>query len=133
MRSATTAKRKQPHAVMTRSRSRITRIIVGVAAAVAALVGVAAVAAPQSASAAGTPGCVSKAEYRQVHKGMTPNQVRRIFGAAGKMSSSANFDGYRYVSREYRPCNSRYGMVYVSFSNDGPRTPVVLDSKFVVW
>ena len=130
-RSVTIAKRKQPH--MTLSRSRIGRTGFAVAAAVGALVGVGGVAAPQSASAAGTPGCVSRAEYRQARKGMTPIQLRRIFGAAGKILGSGNFGGYRYVDREYRPCTSRYGTVYVSFSNDGPRTPVVLDSKFVMW
>jgi hypothetical protein len=121
---------------MSRIRSHLARIAVGLATAVGAVVAVTAitaVATPQSASAMSTPGCVSRTEYRQARRGMSQAQVARIFGATGKVSSRGDFGGYKFVSRTYRPCTSRYGTVYVSFANDGPRTPVVLDSKFVVW
>ena len=130
---ASTVNQESHQTQMSRIRPRLTRIALGLAAALAAVIGVTAIAAPQSASAAGTPGCVSRVEYRQARKGMTPNRVARIFGTAGKVTGSGDFSGYKFVNRSYRPCNSRYGFVSVGFANDGPRTPVVLDSKFVVW
>ena len=118
---------------MSHFRSRLSRVILGVAAAVAAVLGVVAVAAPQSASAAGTPGCVSRIEYRQARKGMSPLRVAGILGTGGKITSSGNFGGYKFVNRQYRVCTSQYGFVSVSFANDTPRAPVVLDSKFAIW
>jgi hypothetical protein len=118
---------------MSHIRSRLARVAVGLAAAVAAIVGVTALAAPQSAAAYGTPGCVSRAEYRQARRGMSQAKVARIFGTTGRVSGSGDFGGYKFVNRKYRTCTSRYGGAYLSFANDGPRTPVVLDSKFVIW
>jgi hypothetical protein len=118
---------------MTRSHSRLVRVVIGLCAAVAAIVGVTAATAPQSASAYGTPGCVSRAEYRQARRGMSQAKVARLFGTTGKVTANGDFGGYRFVNRKYRTCTSRYGGAYLSFANDGPRTPVVLDSRFVIW
>jgi hypothetical protein len=118
---------------MSHVRSRLSRVIVGLAAAAAGIIGVTALAAPQSASAAGTPGCVSRIEYGQARKGMSPTRVANLFGTTGKVTGSGNIGGYKFVNRQYRTCTSQYGFVSVDFFNDGPRTPVVLDSKFVIW
>jgi len=118
---------------MSRIRPRLARVVLGLAAALAAIVGAATIAAPQSASAAATPGCVSRVEYRQARRGMTPARVARTFGTSGKVTGTGDFGGYKFANRSYRTCTSRYGTAGVSFSNNGPRTPLVLDSKWVIW
>lgn len=51
-------------------------------------------------AAADTPGCVTRAEFRQVHDGMTKGLVHRIFDTAGHRESI----GSGGESREYRTC-----------------------------
>lgn len=88
--------------------------------------------APAAHADAGSPGCVTKAEYRKVKKGMTPTQVKNRFGTNGKITSTFNFDGYRSLTREYKACGSKYGSVMVSFDAD-PRKPLRLSYKFGMW
>jgi hypothetical protein len=77
-----------------------------------------------SASAYGTPGCVTHAEYRRVHKGYTVARVKRIFDARGKIISQ----GYGYQEREFKPCTDRrYGFVDITFYHKR------LDSKSAYW
>jgi hypothetical protein len=107
---------------------------VGVAAVFTALVGVLAFTGSSPASADnGTPGCVAKAEFRQLRRGMTPTQVQRLFGTKGKTTYTSNYAGYRYVSREYRPCvGPPYSFVDVNFSAN-PRQALRVDGKFAYW
>jgi hypothetical protein len=80
----------------------------GVAAVFTALVGVLAFTGASHASADnGTPGWVAKGEFRKLRRGMTPSQVQRLFGTKGRTTFTSNYSGYRYVSREYRPCVGR--------------------------
>ena len=44
--------------------------------------------APASA-APGSPGCVTRSEFRQVHRGMTQAQVQRVFGTRGELLDGA--------------------------------------------
>ena len=58
---------------------------------------------------ADTPGCVTKGEYRNVHKGMTKKRVHRIFDTRGVRTAFTTSE-----IRHYKPCNA-YGTVQVSY------------------
>ena len=83
---------------------------VAVAAALAVVVPLMS-SAPASA---GTPGCVTKKEFRGVHKGWSIERVHRRFDTAGRLE----FVSGSYKSREYRPCkNPRYSYISVSYDH----------------
>jgi hypothetical protein len=82
------------------------------------------VAAP--AAHADTPGCVVKAEYRQVQKGMTKRRVHRIFDTDGKRDAIARSGGQTFEIRSYRTC-SRFSAVSLSFDNGR------MSGKSAVW
>jgi hypothetical protein len=117
---------------MSRLRSHFARIVVGLAVALGALVGVTALTSEDRADAA-APACVSPAEFRQIRRGMTPAQVTNLTGVRGVVTSSFNSGGYRSVSKEYRPCVGRpYSFVDVSYwANPGQALKV--DGKFAYW
>ena len=77
-------------------------LLVGIAAA--ALAAPLLVAAPASAD---TPGCVSRAEYRQVHSGMTKAWVRSIFDTKGFFVSGGG-GGYVVGYKQCRNTVPRY-------------------------
>jgi outer membrane protein assembly factor BamE (lipoprotein component of BamABCDE complex) len=106
----------------------IRRVVLGAAVALTALVGG---GAAVSHADDGSGACATRYEYRQVARGMTQRQVARIFGTWGKIGSEFNYDGYRYVDREYRPCR-KYSYVSVSFSAD-PGKVLRVDGKFAYW
>jgi hypothetical protein len=107
------------------------KLILGLVAAVAVAVA-GAVAAPGMASADdGSGACATRYEYRQVRNGMTPARVGSIFGTNGRITSSGNYGGYRFVNREYRPCR-KYSYVSVSFSAD-PGQVLTVDGKSGFW
>ena len=81
------------------------KLLIALATSIALLAPVA-VAAPASASEA----YVTKAEFKQVKKGMPLAKVHRIFDTKGKQS----FIGYGYQSREYKTA-SEYGFVMIDF------------------
>jgi hypothetical protein len=112
---------------MSRIRSRLGRVVVGFAAAAAAVVGVITVAAPQSASAYGTPGCVSQSEFGQVRNGMTRARVARVFGTDGRTAASSRYGGYRAMVRSYKGCR-QYSYISVGFSAD-PGEPLRVNAK----
>ena len=58
------------------------------------------------------PPCVSKSEFRRVHKGMTPHRVARLFGTNGSFGDGGA-GGY---SRLYPQCNNRQKVAAVEFS-----------------
>ncbi len=66
--------------------------------------------------AADTPGCVTRAEFKKVSKGMTKQRVTRIFDNRGKLSSYYAYDGDVYTTREYNPC-AKYASIYVDYKN----------------
>ncbi len=78
------------------------------------------------AAAADTPGCVTRAEYRNVHKGMTKARVARIFDTAGKRDAFARSGQYTSEIRSYNTC-SKYSAVAISYGNGR------LDAKSAVW
>jgi hypothetical protein len=57
------------------------------------------------AAAADTPGCVTRAEYRQVHNGMTRGKVHDIFDTKGS-SLFENPGAVHNSAREYRVCGA---------------------------
>jgi hypothetical protein len=117
---------------MSHLRTRLARIVVGLALAMGALVGVTALTSADSAEAA-APACVSPAEFRQIRRGMTPAQVTNLTGVRGVITSSFNSGGYRSVNKEYRPCVGRpWSFVDVSYwANPGQTLKV--DGKFAYW
>jgi hypothetical protein len=81
--------------------------------------------APAPASA-DTGGCVTKTEFRKVHKGMKKQRVHRIFDTRGHRDAFAQSGGHTAEIRSYRTC-SPYSAVAISYG-DGR-----LDGKSAVW
>ena len=93
--------------------------ILATLAAAALIVGALAWPAPADAATAPTTRCVSKAEYRRVHLGMTPGQVRAKVGPGGRtVAEYADAYGNRSLTREYRACrpSPSYGYVLLQWS-----------------
>src|SRR4051812_916295 len=85
-------------------------------------------AAPAQAD---TPGCVTRAEYRAVHKGYTVRHVRNIFDTWGHRDAISTSGGYGSQIRSYHTC-SRYSAVSISFSKN-PGGLYRLAAKSAVW
>ena len=73
------------------------------------------VALPEVSASAAT-GCISRAEYKKVKKGMTRPQVKRIVGTNGRSEGriEASQD-YIIEKRLYRVCTSRKGAAELGF------------------
>ncbi|GAA4692095.1 hypothetical protein [Nocardioides nanhaiensis] len=88
-------------------------------------------AAPESAAAsvsAAAKGCVTKAEYRKVKKGMTKTKVHKIFGTSGKLVTRQSLgNGQVLEARGYQTCGSRPGGVGISFLKKGKQSPKVAE------
>jgi hypothetical protein len=84
-----------------------------------------AVAAPANATNR-TPGCVTRAEYRLVTRGMSPDRVATIFGTRGTLSYSYLGTYVFSMDREYRPCYpyTTYSHVEVDFTKS---------SRYAAW
>ena len=73
----------------------------------------------------GTPNCMTKAEWNQIHNGQSRARVKQIVGTWGKVTDSTYYsDGTQDLSVEYRQCN-RYGKpasswdtVWISFGTE---------------
>lgn len=90
------------------------------------------VAAPDADRAA-KGGCVTKAEYKKVKKGMGIKKVHKIFGTSGKQSVRYDLPGGGYVvGRGYKVCTSKKGAVGVSYTVKPGKTPVLAE-KTAVW
>lgn len=105
----------------------------------AAAAAVAVVASPlalsTSAHATGSPGCVTKAEFSQVKRGMTVDRVSRIFGTKGT-TSYVYVGTYAFsLSKEYRPCQpwTAYSEVDVSFTKNHRGEAWRVDGKSAFW
>jgi hypothetical protein len=84
-----------------------------------------------SSHASGTPGCVTRAEYKLAHKGMTHAKVAHIFGTSGKRESYAQSGGYAFEIRSYKTC-SQFSVVTIGFDKN-PGGLLRLSSKSAVW
>ncbi len=105
---------------------KIVRLTASGAAGLALALGSLVVATSPAAAAQDTPRCVTKKEYRKVHKGMTKKRVHRIFDTRGRRDAFAQSGGHTAEIRSYRTC-SRFSAVSISYG-DGR-----LDGKSAVW
>jgi hypothetical protein len=78
-----------------------------------------------------SPGCVTRAEYRSVHKGWTKARVTKTFGTAGHREAIARSAGYGSEVRSYKTC-STYSAVSVAFDKN-PGGAWRLSAKSAVW
>ena len=84
--------------------------------------------APVTPAVADTDGCVAKAEFKKVSKGMRINRVHNIFDTKGKQTMS----GYGMQFREYKTCtNPQWGFVTVDYQKKGGVWKVT--GKFAYW
>ena len=81
------------------------RFLLGLMAIVALIGGTALFSAPAQADR-GSPTCATRAESRQVHRGMTKASVDREFGIHGKCFAGATSGGYRSEVWSYRPARA---------------------------
>ena len=65
---------------------------------------------------AGSPGCVTQAEFEKVRLGMTPRQVSRILGTAGQTLAGFSLAGDQYMVKSYDPCRKAQA-VTVDYKN----------------
>ena len=80
---------------------------------------------------ADSPGCVTRAEYRQVHRGDTRDRVTRVFDTFGHREVHASSGGYQTEVRTYNAC-SQFSVVSIAFDKNG-RRPWKLSAKSAVW
>jgi hypothetical protein len=79
------------------------------ALATVATLGHTAIDAPHAA--ADTPGCVTRSEFRQVHRGMPKSRVHRIFDTRG-FADSGGAGGY---TRVYLSCDGVHA-IYIEYN-----------------
>jgi hypothetical protein len=75
---------------------------------------------------ADTPRCVTKGEYRQVHRNTRMPRVHRVFDVRGRRVAYARVGRFTSEVRVYRTCR-RGGAVSVSYGNRR------LKGKFAIW
>jgi hypothetical protein len=96
-------------------------------AAAATVTAVTATLVPATAAqAADTPTCVTRAEYKAVHKGMTKTRVHRIFDISGKRMAIAHSGGFTSEIRSYKTCQ-KFSAVSIAYDNGK------LSAKSAVW
>ena len=106
---------------------RLSRAAVGVASA-ALVVSPLAFISPAQAD---TPGCVTRAEYRAVTKGMTKARVHKIFDTDGRRQAISTSGGYAFEIRSYKTC-APYSAVSVGFEKK-PGGVLRMSNKSAVW
>ena len=85
---------------------RIVRLAASGTAGLALALGSVVVAtSPAAVAAQDTPRCVTKKEYRKVHKGMTKKRVRRIFDTHRSWFAGGSADAYK---RTYQSCDFQH-------------------------
>ena len=82
-------------------------------------------------AAADTPGCVTRAEYRAVHKDDSIARVHRIFDTDGRKSGGAKGGGFASQVRSYRTCRPLSSLVIQYDRSRG--TIWKLTAKSAVW
>jgi hypothetical protein len=98
----------------------------------ALLAAVAMTAIPAPPASADTPGCVTRAEFHHVAKGMTKERVRRIFDTTGKRQELVTDRGFAAEIRTYHAC-SAHSLVTVAFDRKGRGKPFRVAAKYAVW
>jgi hypothetical protein len=107
--------------------SHARRSVRAMAVAGAVATGLSLVTIPSIAQA-DTAGCITKQEFRKVHRGMSKAKVRRIADTGGRQQSFFTIGRARYETREYRSCRSpRWSIVSVDFKNGR------MNGKFAYW
>jgi hypothetical protein len=76
-------------------------------------VGVGTVALTAPAEAAGNPSCATRAEFRQIHRGMTVRRTQNIIGSRGRVTIAGSW----LSQRQWNVCNSRWGVVTLTYAN----------------
>ena len=76
--------------------------------------------------AAQAAGCISRAEYRTVHKGDSKATVARKAGIAGTRQVFSTSGGYTFEVRAYKTCTP-FSVVTMGFDNGR------MSNKFAVW
>jgi len=94
---------------------KIVRLTASGAAGLALALGSLVAATSPAAAAQDTPGCVTKKEYRKIHKGMTKKRVHRIFDTRGWLADGAG-GGF---SRAYLSCNHQH-VAYIEYATWPP-------------
>ena len=91
-------------------------------------------ALPAAAAESDTRPCVTKGEFRQIHKGMKRTRVHAILDTAGRRDAIASSGGYVSEVRSYRVCRpfNRYSAVSLSFGKV-PGGAMRLEAKSAVW
>lgn len=82
-------------------------------------------------AAADTPGCVTRGEYRAVHKDYSIARVHRIFDTDGRKIGGAKGGGFASQVRSYRTCRSLSSVVMQYDRSRG--TIWKLTAKSAVW
>ena len=82
-------------------------------------------------AAADTPECVTRAEYRAVHKDYSIARVHRIFDTDGRKIGGAKGGGFASQVRSYRTCRSLSSVVIQYDRSRG--TIWKLTAKSAVW
>jgi hypothetical protein len=60
--------------------------------------------------------CVTRAEFRNVHRGMSKAAVHRVFDTSGRRSAISHAGGYTFEIRSYRAC-TQFGAISIGFEN----------------
>ena len=84
---------------------RIVRLTACGAASLALALGSLVVATSPATAAQDTPGCVTKREYRKIHKGMTKKRVDRIFDTRRSWFAGGSAGRYK---RTYQSCDFQH-------------------------
>ena len=113
---------------------RASRLVVAIGAATFFAVPLVGAAPPAMAD---TPGCVSGAEYRRVHDGMTRGAVHRLFDTNGR-NLFENPGVVHNSAREYRMCaafraatgDTKVQVQYNNYAADGGPQRVVFKQRY---
>jgi hypothetical protein len=82
-------------------------------------------------AAADTPGCITRSEYRAVHKADSMAHVHRIFDTDGRKIGGATGGGFTSQVRSYRTCRPLSSVVIQYDRSRG--TILKLTAKSAVW
>lgn len=82
-----------------------------------------------STTAGAASGCVSRPEYRQLHRHMTLDRAQAVIGSNGKVIDRLDQPGWHSISKEYRACGG--GVVWLDLDREGSH-PYRIAQKFRV-
>jgi hypothetical protein len=82
-------------------------------------------AAPAANADAGSPKCMTKAEWRKIKDGMTRAKVKQITGIRGKFTNRTDYsDGTASIDVDYKQCRANgspapgsWNTVWISYDN----------------